>query len=61
MQIGGNESPDEGDLSVCYECGAFLTFDAFLQLRLLSAFEIAALSPRNLMGMTKIRMLITGA
>lgn len=38
--------PKSGDLTVCLNCGAFLTYaDESLSIRLLSAGEFAALSP----------------
>lgn len=40
---GGRGSPDGGDVSVCINCGAFLTFNPDLTLRLVSLFEIGEL------------------
>lgn len=49
-------TPDKGDLAVCFYCDAFLTFDDHLRLRLLTPPEIAQLSPEQLAAMTTLRI-----
>lgn len=41
--MGHQESPDPGDLCMCYACGAFLQFDETLKLIQLSEEQFAAL------------------
>lgn len=48
-------TPSEGDLSVCFGCRAFLTFNPDLTLRLLSLLEIAQLPDATRIQMQRAR------
>lgn len=45
---GGDEKPQEGDLSLCLNCGAASLFDAALQRRPLGLRDMMKLSPAQL-------------
>jgi hypothetical protein len=60
INVHDTSKPKEGDLSVCYYCGAFLQFDAFLQVQLLSPAEAANLLPDVLRDLVRIRKFVIG-
>lgn len=42
--VDGDHKPSEGDLSLCFGCGAALQFDATLRHRLLTLSDLQALA-----------------
>jgi hypothetical protein len=58
--LTGKTAPDEGDVSVCFGCGAFLAFNPDLTLRLLSLLEIGELPDEMRIEMQRARKVIDG-
>ena len=54
----GDHRPEVGDLTVCIECVAALTFEPGLTLRLTTTEELRALTPEHLFDVARVQAVI---
>lgn len=51
--------PNPGDISICFECTSYLTYDKNLKLQRMSVDDIVALDSEELYALTKERNMIS--